>query len=129
LQAKSPDNPPDKPAIARIRDLRSDRGSVTAEFAVVLPAVLAVLLLALGALLLAAQQISLSATAFEVARLEARGDGAAAEQRLDASPLPLTVSRNQRGALHCVTLYSSPAAGVLAVVRLESTACAATSTQ
>jgi hypothetical protein len=51
---------------------------VTAEFAVALPAVLLVLLLAIGAVMLSAQRLSLSSAAAQMARHEARGDAAAA---------------------------------------------------
>ena len=52
---------------------RDERGSVTAEFAVALPAMLLVLLLAIGAIALATQRLSLSSAAAQMARLEARG--------------------------------------------------------
>ena len=56
------------------REMRDDRGSVTAEFAVALPAVLACLALCIGALHGAVQYGSLAAGAAAAARLEGRGD-------------------------------------------------------
>jgi len=51
-----------------------DRGSVTAEFAVVLPAVVVVLLLGIGALSSAARLVRLQDAAADAARLVARGE-------------------------------------------------------
>lgn len=107
--------------------LRDDRGSVTAEFAVVLPAVLMVLVLAVGAIMLATQRITLTSAAAEVARLEARGDHAAAQARLAGVPSHVSVSRATRGPLHCVTLRAAPGAGALSIIQLSSTGCAARS--
>ena len=57
-----------------LRPVDDDRGSVTAEFAVVLPAVLLCLALCLGAVQAAAQQVRLVDTAASAARLLGRGD-------------------------------------------------------
>lgn len=105
--------------------LRADRGAVTAEFVVVLPAVLAVLALAVGAILLATHRVALTSAAAEVARLEARGDDAAAQQRLATLGSKTEVDRERSGSLLCVTLRARPAAGLLAVVELSSRGCAA----
>ncbi|MDR6612294.1 hypothetical protein [Leifsonia sp. 1010] len=56
------------------REVRDDRGSVTAEFAVALPAVLACLALCVGALYGAVQYGALAGGAATAARLEGRGD-------------------------------------------------------
>lgn len=56
------------------RGMRDERGSVTAEFAVALPAVLACLALCVGALHGAVQYGALAAGAAAAARLEGRGD-------------------------------------------------------
>ncbi len=58
--------------------LSRDRGSVTAEFAVALPAVIAVLSLCVWGLGLAAAQVRLQDRAGLAARAEARGEGAEA---------------------------------------------------
>ena len=57
---------------------RGDRGSVTAEFAAVIPAVLLVLACCLAGLQLAGQQLRLQDAAAVTARALARGDSAPA---------------------------------------------------
>lgn len=108
------------------RLLAEDRGTVTAEFAVVLPAVLAVLGLVVGAVLLAASRITLIAGAAELARLEARGDHAAAAATIAELDGAIDLSRSDDGPLHCVTLRRSPGTGMLASVGVEGRSCAAT---
>ncbi|SDQ18937.1 TadE/TadG family type IV pilus assembly protein [Leucobacter chromiiresistens] len=109
--------------------LRHDeRGTVTAEFAIVVPAVLAVLGLVIGGVLLAAHRIALVSASAEIARFEARGDDALAEERLNALGGRVEVEREDDGSLHCVVLRSQPAGGLLAHVTLTSRSCAARST-
>lgn len=106
--------------------LRADeRGTVTAEFAIVVPAVLAVLALVVGGIYLAAHRITLVSVAGEIARHEARGDVDIAQQSVAALGGRVEVARADEGALHCVTLRSRPARGPLAHVTVESRACAA----
>lgn len=117
--------------------LADDRGSVTAEFAVVLPAVLMVIVLALGSIMLATHRLSLHSAAAEVARLEARGDTDLAQARLSGLSVgaggsgqasgAVTVQRSAHGALHCVTLTSRPAGGLLSAVAVSGSGCAAQS--
>lgn len=107
--------------------LSNERGSVTAEFAIVLPAVLVVLALAVGAIMLSAQRLTLSATAAEVARHEARGDGVSASAILGRLGSGVSVQRRGQGPLHCVTLSSVPAGGLLSVVEISASGCAAMS--
>lgn len=54
---------------------RDDRGSVAAEFAVVVPAVVLVVLLAVTTLAAAGRQVRLEQAAAQGARLAARGEG------------------------------------------------------
>ncbi|NLA64527.1 MAG: pilus assembly protein [Leucobacter sp.] len=105
--------------------LHDERGSITAEFAVVLPAVLMVLVLAVGSIMLSAQQVVLVAAAAEIARLEARDDQGAARARLDTLGFAVTVRRSEHGALHCVHLAASPGGGLLAALEISARACAA----
>lgn len=107
--------------------LSDERGTVTAEFAVVLPAVLVMLGLAIGGVFLASHRIVLVALAGEVARLEARGDLGQAQQRLAGAGSSIAVERERTEDLHCVVLRSQPAEGLLGAVRLEARACAAAS--
>lgn len=107
----------------------SDRGSVTAEFAVALPALLIVLLLAIGAIMLATQRLSLSSAAAQMARLEARGDDASAAAVLGGLNVRggVTVQRFARGPLHCVTLTSTPLGASLSAISVSGQGCGAVS--
>lgn len=107
--------------------LADDRGSVTAEFAIVLPAALLVLGLAVGSIMLATQRLVLSSTAAELARHEARGDQAAATATHRQLSAGVTVQRGREGALHCVTLSSSPVGGLLSAIKVSAKGCAAVS--
>lgn len=98
---------------------------MTAEFAVVMPVLLAVLLIAVSAVLLAGHRVALTAAAAEVARLEARGDAAAARARLSALHEAVGVSRSRDGPLLCLTLRARPARGALSAVELSARGCAA----
>jgi hypothetical protein len=97
-----------------------DRGSVTAEFATAIPAVLVVLACCLAGFQVAGQQLRLQDAAAGAARALSRGDDPGAV--LGGSGL--TVSR--RGALVCARL--SDRAGVLpgsiVRIRLTATSCA-----
>lgn len=102
-----------------------DQGSVTAEFAVALPAVLAVLALVLGGIMLAGRRIELVSAAAELARLEARGDRALAADREQRLPRSVRVLRDRDGALACVSLSAAPGAGLLSLIEVSARSCAA----
>lgn len=105
-----------------------DRGTVTAEFVIVVPAVLVVLGLVIGGILLSAHRIALVSLAAQVARSEARGDGDLASSALaEWRGAPVEVDRSRRGGLHCVTLRSHPVGGLLSGIGVESVSCAAAS--
>lgn len=124
------------PVVARLRAqigshfaaFADDSGSVTAEFAIALPAALLVLGVSVGAIVLAAEKVSLTAGAAEIARHEARGDTALAQAQLRKLGAHITVSRTDNGSLHCVTLSSRPATGVLSLLTVSSFSCAARAT-
>lgn len=97
---------------------------MTAEFVIVLPAVLVVLMLAVGAILLSAQRVALTSAAAEVARQEARGDSGSAATRLAALPSGVRVSRSDQSDLHCVTLHSKPLGGILGEIGVSARGCA-----
>jgi len=109
--------------------IRDERGSVTAEFAVALPAVLLVVLLAIGAIMLATQRLSLSSAAAQMARLEARGDDVAAAAVLGGLGVRggVAVQRSAQGPLHCVTLSATPVSGALSALSVSGRGCAAIS--
>jgi hypothetical protein len=101
---------------------RADRGTVTAEFAVVLPAVVLVLVIAVGALQLAAEQLRLQDAVAVAARLLGRGDPGANEVVREVSPAArLTVS--DRGALVCVDARQPASLGIVVVATLTASAC------
>lgn len=112
-------------SIRHLRALLSDeRGTVTAEFAIVLPAVLVVLGLVLGGILIASHRATLVSTAAEVARLEARGDAALAAARIASVGGSVEVRREHRGRLSCISLRSHPGGGLLSGIGIEAEACA-----
>lgn len=104
--------------------LAQERGSITAEFAVVLPAVLVTLGLIIGGVMLASVRLSLVSAAFDLARLEARGDSSLIEARLSQLPVYATVQREYTDGMVCVTLQGSPGSGILSSVRLSARGCA-----
>lgn len=112
------------PIAARLAGLRGDRGAVTAEFAIVLPVVVAVLGLVIGAITLAAQRIALVSLSAEIARFEARGDTAEAEAALARVPDPTGVGRRETGSLHCIELSATPMGGLLRAITIQAESCA-----
>ena len=105
---------------------RDQAGSVTAEFATVIPAVVLVLVCCLGGVRLATDHLVLQDAAADAARIVARGEGlagATARARLDFPQA--AASRVDSGGLVCVTL-SSPAevTGFLPPMTLTASSCA-----
>ncbi len=114
-----------------------ETGAVTAEFAIVLPAVLLVLVMVISSIQLTSVQLMLTSAAAEVARLEARGDIGAAQQVLartlgsETSPTAGSgarrVQRATIGEMLCVTLTAAPLPGPLAGLQATGRGCAAIS--
>lgn len=104
-----------------------DRGSVTAEFAAVVPAVLLVLGCCLAAVQVAGLQLRLQDAAAVVARASARGEAVAIGSLVAGA----TSSVAREGRLLCVTArVSSPlAGGLLGSLDLTARSCAAASGQ
>jgi hypothetical protein len=106
---------------------RTERGSITAEFAVVLPAVLLVLVLCVGAASVSVQRIEAQSAASAAARILARGDGRGVAVSAAGRFAPggrLTSARD--GDFVCVSVTSTArfvAARSLGV-RLTGRACA-----
>jgi Flp pilus assembly protein TadG len=103
---------------------RNDRGAVTAEFAIVLPAVVLVLALGAGVLGACGRQVRLQDAAADAARLVARGEdeGRAAAVVADAVP-GATATIDHRGDLVCVAVSAS--AGVpLITLTVHADSCA-----
>lgn len=103
----------------------SDRGSVTAEFAAVIPAVLLVLACCLSGVQIATLQLRLQDAAAVTARAVSRGDAIAVTSLI---PGATAISRRE-GPLLCVTAtVSSPiAGGMLGTIPLAARSCAAAS--
>lgn len=100
------------------------RGSVTAEFAVVIPAVILVLAVSLGGLQSVGRQIQLQDVAALAARSEARGEDAAALVR---RLVPEASMKSEvRGNLVCIRLYApgAPVAALLGVGVVSAMSCA-----
>ena len=90
------------------RQLGEDRGSVVAEFAVALPAVVLVLMLGVGALGASACQVRLQDAAADAARLAARGESAGrVHGAVSQAVTGATSEIEQRGDLVCVTAAAS----------------------
>lgn len=113
---------------AALRGFVSDeRGSVTAEFALTIPAVLLVLGIALGSVHLSAERVLLVSLASDVSRLEARGDWTESAARATQYPSAELHRTTGEGVL-CVTATARPGSGILSAIAISATACAATST-
>lgn len=104
-----------------------ESGSVTAEFAVALPAVVLVLACCLGAVQIASQQVRLSDAAADAARTLARGDSVAvATSRMHRVAGDAQMSTSISGEFVCVELSAAAAVGpaALAGIRIRASACA-----
>ncbi|KQO62245.1 hypothetical protein [Curtobacterium sp. Leaf261] len=112
-------------ARGRTAQLGDARGSVTVEFAVVLPAVVVVVGLAAGLVAGAAMEIRLQVAGAAVARAVGRGDSASATALAAELAPGGTVRTIMSGSVVCAT--ASAPVPVLGAVRLPATAtvCAA----
>lgn len=99
--------------------MRSDRGSVTAELALALPAVALVLACCLTGMQVAAQQVRLQDAAAAAARALARDEALSVAARLYPGA---SVAGHSDGDLVCATL-TARATGMLPI-RLRATGCA-----
>lgn len=114
-------------ALATLRQVAGcERGSVTAEFALTLPAVVLLLAVGLGAITLAGQRVSLTGQAAEAARLAARGDTQLAQEILTKTGAHSAVSR--ANGILCVTLTATHSVGKLRLLPVSGKGCAAEST-
>ncbi|MCU1579380.1 MAG: hypothetical protein JWP19_1584 [Rhodoglobus sp.] len=107
----------------RSRDSYRERGSVTAEFAIALPAVVTVLACCLSGLQVAGQQLRLQDAAASAARAAARGGDPTAAARLAPGASVATWSD---GDLVCARLEARSTAlvGTLMALTLSATSCA-----
>ena len=102
-----------------------DRGSVAAELALALPAVLLALLLGAGALGAAAQQVRLQDASADAARLLGRGEDAGAAAGVIGAAVPgAGMTQHARDDLVCVTATSEFTVGRVIRVPLRASSCA-----
>lgn len=97
---------------------------MTAEFALTLPIVIAVLALILGALTLATQRVLITSVAAEISRHEARGDLAAANEQFQRLPKGANIRRSDTEHLHCVAITTGVNSGPLKALSVEVESCA-----
>jgi hypothetical protein len=103
--------------------LRSERGSVTAEFAAVTPAIVLVLALCLGALQAVTHQLRLADVAADAARGLGRGDDVATTlARARTAIGGVSVSEEHEGEFVCARLHSPAPPGPFSVLGLTLTA-------
>ena len=100
-----------------------ERGSVTAEFAVALPAVVLVLGLALAAMQLVGEQVRLQVAVADVARVLGRGDAGSLVDLQQAAPGATLVTTRPDG-LVCARARAPAALGVIVGIELTASACA-----
>jgi hypothetical protein len=98
-------------------------GAITAEFAVVLPAVVLVLGCSLGAIGLGGEQLRLQGAAFDAARLLGRGDSGALDRVRAVAP-DARLSVRSAGVVVCADVSAPVALGVLSGIVLHASACA-----
>ena len=103
-----------------------ERGSVAAEFAVAMPAVLLVLMTALGGVQLAGLQLRAQDAAADAARSYARGDPAGLVAARLARQLPgARVARSGRGDLVCARVTAAPSGPIARLgIRVSASSCA-----
>ncbi len=100
---------------------------MTAEFAITIPAVLAILALVLGGIYLSSERVALISLAGDVARLEARGDSALAAARIASAARAPQIARENDGKVLCVIATGAPRQGILAALTITGRGCAAVS--
>jgi Flp pilus assembly protein TadG len=102
---------------------RGECGSVTAEFACVMPAVVMVLLLALGSFHVVTQQIRVSDAASAAARMLGRGDSdAAARSVVQRLVHGASLAATTEGRFVCATVSAETTFGPAGIAGLLATA-------
>ncbi|MGO1545681.1 MAG: TadE family type IV pilus minor pilin [Gulosibacter sp.] len=103
--------------------LRGERGSVAAEFAVAMPAVVLVLTMCIGAVVSGSAYVRVQDAAGEAARLSARGD--AAESALSIAGSGAEITTWDSGEFRCATVTAPlQILGMTLSVQAEGTSCA-----
>ncbi|MDQ0615688.1 Flp pilus assembly protein TadG [Microbacterium sp. W4I4] len=104
--------------------LGGDRGSVAAELAVALPAVVLALLLGVGALGAAATQVGLQDAAADAARLLGRGEAPSRAAGVVHAVHDARMASREAGDLVCVTASADFRVGRLISIPLHAQSCA-----
>lgn len=103
----------------------SERGSVAAELALALPAVVLTLALGAGALGAAARQVALQDAAADAARVLGRGEDAGTAAGIVSRAVPgSTMSSGLSGDMVCVTARSEVGIGSIVRLPLQASSCA-----
>ncbi|WP_315071624.1 TadE family type IV pilus minor pilin [uncultured Microbacterium sp.] len=102
-----------------------DRGSVSAELALALPAVVLVFLLGAGALGTASRQVALQDASADAARLLGRGEEQGTAKRVVQSAVPGTrMTSSLSGDLVCVSASLDVSVGSVLRLPLRARSCA-----
>jgi len=105
--------------------LTPDDGTITAEFAVVVPAVVLVLAMGLSALQVGVLHLRAADAAADGARSLGRGDDQGTAAARVARVLPgATMSSASDGDLVCVEVEASPGSGLAALMPVSASSCA-----
>jgi len=106
--------------------VRRDDGSVVAEFAIALPAVMVVLALLIGGVQVGGTRLRAQDAAADAARSWARGDsGAVVAARVQRQVPGAQVTRSVRADLVCATVRARPAGALgRAGLTVSATSCA-----
>ncbi|WP_258131544.1 MULTISPECIES: TadE family type IV pilus minor pilin [unclassified Microbacterium] len=111
--------------VSRASCRTGDRGSVSAELALALPAVVLALLLGAGALGAASRQVALQDASADAARVLGRGEGhAAAASVVHAAVSGAKASSSLTDDLACVTASLEVSVGPLIRIPLRASSCA-----
>lgn len=121
-EARNPRGPGEAFAVQR---RARERGSVSAELALALPAVVLALLLGAGALGAASRQVALQDASADAARLLGRGEGQDAAAGVVHAAVPgAGMSSSLSGDLVCVTASLEVSVGPLIRLPLQGSSCA-----
>lgn len=104
-----------------------ERGSVSAEFAMILPALAVVIALGMAAVQCGVVQMRLADAAADAARMIGRGEGVeSAAARVGVAESGSSMSVGRDGMLVCVTASAVPTGGIASTfaIELSATGCA-----
>lgn len=113
------------PGPCDVTGVGDERGSVAAELALALPAVVLALMLGAGALGAASRQVALQDASADAARLLGRGEDTGAAGRAVTASVPgAVVSSSRSGDLVCVTVQLDVSIGAVIRLPVRASSCA-----